>query len=141
LEAINDNRPPHFTSAELALPMTRHSADESYLRGIYFLFKDGELVYIGQSKNVLSRISAHKSAGIVFDEFAYRLCERHELNRLEAAYTALHRPKLNFHADGYILGPETGTHMEQIFIDGKRAYEPRPGYKLAWKAGWLRKAA
>lgn len=133
---MNDNWPPSFTSEELALPAERHSADESYLRGIYFLFKEGVVVYIGQSKNVLSRISAHKSAGVDFDEFAYRLCKQRELNWLEAAYTALHRPKLNFHADGYILGPTTGTFMESILIDGEKAYRKRP-HKSPWNAAYM----
>lgn len=38
----------------------RNSFDFINKKGIYFLFRDGVIVYVGQSKNIGNRIFAHK---------------------------------------------------------------------------------
>lgn len=73
------------------------------MTGIYFLIKDDEVVYIGQSVDVLHRIARHKRDGRDFTAFAYMLCERDELDRLEATYIAALMPWLN-HSLGRIAG-------------------------------------
>lgn len=40
------------------------------VKGVYFLFKDGELVYIGQSCNIYSRLAVHL-ADKNFDQFSF----------------------------------------------------------------------
>ena len=81
-----------YTKAEImaaALPANRTS-------GVYFLMLDDEVVYVGQSVDVLGRISRHKRDGKEFDSFSYILCEEGDLNRLEALYITVLMPWLNF---------------------------------------------
>ncbi len=82
---------------------------------VYLLLCRGEVVYVGQSDNVFSRIASHyqrmqrKARGkaavyvtmehteevIVFDEVRFRPCPRHELDREELALIQRYRPKHN----------------------------------------------
>jgi hypothetical protein len=64
--------------------------------GIYFLILGGDVVYVGQSIDILNRISKHRREGKEFDSYAYMLCEREKLNDLEALYITALMPWLNF---------------------------------------------
>jgi hypothetical protein len=64
---------------EAAIPTARAS-------GVYFLVLDGEVVYVGQSVDVLQRIARHRREGRVFDAFSYIECDLGEMDRLEALY-------------------------------------------------------
>ena len=61
--------------------------------GVYFLFCGEELIYVGQSVDVLSRLTNHRNKG--FDRYSVILCEPEELTDLEAAYILLFKPRLN----------------------------------------------
>jgi hypothetical protein len=61
--------------------------------GVYFLRSEGEVVYVGQSVNVFSRISNHREKK--FDSFTVVPCEREHLDSLESLYIHTLRPKLN----------------------------------------------
>lgn len=61
--------------------------------GIYFLIQDNEIVYVGQSVNVLRRIGTH--ADKKFDAFAFVPCDKKALDKLETLYIHLLRPPLN----------------------------------------------
>jgi len=77
--------------------------------GIYALVREGAVVYVGQSKKMLSRIEAHRSQwgraskspswlpikGILFDEIHVLPCRVEDLNRLEAAMIDLYKPRYN----------------------------------------------
>jgi excinuclease UvrABC nuclease subunit len=77
--------------------------------GVYALMREGVVVYVGQSKKMLSRIEAHRSQwgraakapswlpikGILFDEIHVLPCRVEDLNRLEAAIIDLYKPKFN----------------------------------------------
>lgn len=63
--------------------------------GIYFLVMDGEIVYVGQSIDIPSRISRHRREGKEFDSFAYLLCEKEQLDELESLYITAFMPWLN----------------------------------------------
>lgn len=66
---------------------SRQRVDSIKLCGIYFLFDGEELVYIGQALDILVRICTHKKdPSKIFDSFACRLAEPHELNEVEAYY-------------------------------------------------------
>ena len=66
---------------------------------IYGLYEGEELVYIGSSKNLLSRIAHHiynKKKIINFDSFSYTLIDKSEnLFDIEAEEILRHSPKLN----------------------------------------------
>src|SRR5574337_951975 len=62
--------------------------------GIYFLFKNGGLVYIGQSVNICARIGQHLDSKD-FDSFSFINVPREHLNEVELHYIRKHRPPLN----------------------------------------------
>jgi hypothetical protein len=60
--------------------------------GVYHLVRDGEVVYVGQSINVLSRLGYHP---VPFDEARIYFCAASELDARERADLARLRPRLN----------------------------------------------
>ena len=78
--------------------------------GVYALVRNGVVVYVGQSKRPLARISTHKSnwgrkampawmpaslRGVLFDEVHVLPCRLEELDRVEAAMIELYKPRYN----------------------------------------------
>ena len=69
----------------------------SRFSGIYFLIQGKEIVYIGQSKNVMARLAAHdrrKGAG-EFEEFSWIKCPSEFLDEFEARCIFAFLPRLN----------------------------------------------
>lgn len=79
---------------------------------IYFLIKNKEIVYVGQTTNLFNRLGHHqqkhintttkvmhsqikKSRTIDFDSFSYIECDKNDLDRLEGFYIFALLPKLN----------------------------------------------
>ena len=66
---------------------------------IYFLFYRGEVVYIGQSQNLHSRLWQHTMPKDpdrkIFDEVRYFACKRDRVLDVEARFVLLIRPRLN----------------------------------------------
>lgn len=82
-----------------ALRVARRSMP-TRLCGIYFLFDGDELVYIGQSRDIVLRLFQHSRPRYAapakrFTTYAWVECEPDELNALELAYLAKFRPALN----------------------------------------------
>lgn len=91
--------------------------------GIYALVKDGEVVYIGKSKNVYARIHRHKtdkdniSCYNDFDEEWVRFCDIKDLDKLERQMIRKYCPKNN--------REHNPNYMEQLFKDrGGIIYNP-----------------
>lgn len=78
--------------------------------GVYALVRDGVVVYVGQSKRMLTRVSAHKSnwgkknvpawlpasiRGVLFDEVHVLPCRVEALDELEAIVINLYKPRYN----------------------------------------------
>lgn len=64
--------------------------------GVYFLLRNGVVVYVGQAKNVKSRINTHKAdPDKDFDAYAWVRCELEHLDTLEALYIMTLRPEQN----------------------------------------------
>ena len=63
--------------------------------GIYFLCEQGQVVYIGQSVRLGSRVNTHRSDGKDFDRIFFLPWPRFDLNRLEAALIKILHPPLN----------------------------------------------
>ena len=63
--------------------------------GIYFLIYNGNVVYVGQSIHIWSRISQHISASKIFDRVAFIPCDQKHLDLLESLYIHFLRPELN----------------------------------------------
>lgn len=70
--------------------------------GIYFLLLDGEIVYVGQSLNIHSRMGNHLSTTNFkpFDSAAWIPVDPAELKWVEAFYIAKFRPLYNFNPGG-----------------------------------------
>ena len=64
------------------------------IRGIYFLFYDDELVYIGQSENVHKRVPCH-IVDKKFNNWNYIEYPEEDLDELEAEYILKYQPKYN----------------------------------------------
>lgn len=73
---------------EAAIPLRRNSA-------VYFLLCEEEVIYVGQSSDVMARISRHRREGKKFDAFAYMECEPEDLDRLETLYINAFVPREN----------------------------------------------
>ena len=117
LQACRDIPHRQHDVLEAALPMTLPS-------GVYFLIADGEVLYVGQSVDVLARISRHRREGKLFDSFSYIVCEPSELDRIEALYIKAFLPPENF-----ALGSRQGRKLRR---DGYR-----PGPRAEAKAGFV----
>lgn len=68
---------------------------EQNLCGIYFLVQGESVVYVGQSRNVYSRIAQHKTGVKYFDCWCYIKCAEKDLDAMESLYIHILRPKLN----------------------------------------------
>ena len=66
------------------------------LIGVYVLFQNDTPVYIGQSVNILQRVSTHKAekAGL-FNNVKFFACKKDELNEKEMFLIKLFKPELN----------------------------------------------
>lgn len=63
---------------------------------LYFLFREGHCVYVGQTKGSLQlRLKKHRNNGRDFDSYSYIETDAEALDRLEAAYIFALRPEEN----------------------------------------------
>lgn len=62
--------------------------------GIYFLLRDGEVVYVGQSVSIARRVKTHRKT-LVFDEVKYIEVDRTRLNDAERKFIMELKPKHN----------------------------------------------
>lgn len=62
--------------------------------GIYFLIIGAEIVYVGQSKNVVSRLDSHY-ARFKFTRYAFAPFPERHLDLVESLYIHLLRPRFN----------------------------------------------
>ena len=64
--------------------------------GVYFLIKEDEVVYVGQSEDVPVRIRSHKHGGLIeFDHVYYLHVNPENLVEVEKHYIRLLKPKRN----------------------------------------------
>lgn len=65
--------------------------------GVYFLFCNEQVVYIGQSKNIMSRITTHKLEKVKeFDSFSYKIIWDEEVRKSEESFLIMkHSPLYN----------------------------------------------
>lgn len=69
---------------------------KSIVCGVYFLISEGEVLYVGQSRNFYARLSQHMTnAPFEFDSFLTTECHPHHLNALEAKFIHELQPRWN----------------------------------------------
>lgn len=88
LQAMAKTDYTHEEIVAAAIPM-------AFSCGIYFLIKNDEVVYVGQSVDVMSRISKHRRADTDFDFFNVVTCEPESLDEMEQAYIFALTPRYN----------------------------------------------
>jgi hypothetical protein len=73
--------------------------DKHKLVGVYFLCRNGELLYVGQSVDTIGRVSTHASSIHLgkhqFDTVLFLPWPQHDLDRVEGALIRTLRPPLN----------------------------------------------
>jgi len=62
--------------------------------GVYFLIKDDEIIYVGQSRNIIYRIGVH-SRKVEFDSFSYIEVDEELLSIVEQSFIKRFNPRLN----------------------------------------------
>jgi hypothetical protein len=65
------------------------------LVGVYFLIEEGQVVYVGQSTDMLRRISRHRDNDILFDSFTVIFCSKDKIDEIESMYIDAFLPKYN----------------------------------------------
>lgn len=60
---------------------------------VYKIYKEGEVVYVGQTTNLLERMKAHKRKD--YDRVGYILVDKEHLKPIESCFIAKHMPKMN----------------------------------------------
>lgn len=64
-------------------------------QGIYFLISDGEIVYIGQTRNLASRLGNHVNSKDFSGYYILPVDDPKSLDDLERAYITEFKPRLN----------------------------------------------
>lgn len=68
-----------------------------HMTGIYFLIRDLEVVYVGQSAtDILGRIAKHRRDGREFDSFSYMRCDIEDIDAMEEKYILALMPRENY---------------------------------------------
>jgi hypothetical protein len=85
--------------------------------GVYFLIRGTEVIYVGQSVDVLHRIARHRREKRFFDAFAYIECQVHELDELERLYIKALVPEENW---------SFGNRGGLMPVEDRRPRKPKP---------------
>ena len=75
------------------------------ITGVYFLYSEDEIVYVGQSLDIHFRIGEHRKANSkIFTHYSYFQCKFEVLNIEERKYIKKHNPKYNIiHVDSTFI--------------------------------------
>ena len=65
------------------------------MTGIYYLSDGLDVLYVGQSRDVASRVSNHRSKGLDFAGYFVDQCPESELDAREVAAITEFKPRLN----------------------------------------------
>lgn len=97
------------------LPNLRKLTPSLVGSGIYFLCQNDKLQYIGQSVNILQRVSTHHVPAHAFNAVYYIPWPKDDLDRIEAALIRNLEPPLNGRsARGRMLSPTGGDDAQVL---------------------------
>lgn len=100
------------------------------ISGVYFLFRGDEIVYIGQSYDVYSRVIDHKSdPSKHFDKWAYIEVDETERLEIERRYIEMFQPQYN---QTHRIYPRRRYHQPKktfgaVTVSGIKIYDDRRG--------------
>jgi hypothetical protein len=63
--------------------------------GVYFLIREGVVVYIGKTRSLMARLTKHRNNGKVFDAYTFLPCALEDLAKTEALYIMAYWPLEN----------------------------------------------
>jgi hypothetical protein len=87
--------------------------------GIYFLFSDGKIVYVGQSVCIENRVRAHYTEDQKeFDSYARVLCDAKDLDVFESAYIIKFQPIYN-KTLSFTFGCVSESYIADTMIGGR----------------------
>ena len=96
--------------------------------GVYFLIREQQVIYVGQSVDVFARVVYHaRERTKIFDRYTVVGCQADELDKLEAHYIGRFNPPLN----AVVPTNEAYKSLAQI----KKAYDVSALVLKAWIAG------
>lgn len=86
---------------------------------VYFLYRRGEVVYVGQSKTLKFRIEQHLTEGVkMFDAVAFARCSVNLLTKVEGHYIRELAPKYNACAIARKTRERASWHPPDRIMDG-----------------------
>jgi len=92
--------------------------DRIALCGIYFLCRNNEIQYIGQSIDVVNRTSNHRRNKIIpFNRIMFLACEENQLDNIEASLIRAAKPPYNGRCNGGILAGGNKELDQQILSE------------------------
>lgn len=92
---IQDNR-NCFSQEEIADAAAPYLHKGNVRAGVYFLLAEDEIIYVGKTVDVRSRLEQHSRDNLKpFNRFFFIPCEIEELDYLEAVYIHLFTPRFN----------------------------------------------
>lgn len=101
---------------------------EPPIRAIYFLLHRNRVVYIGQTLNLVSRISQHIAAERkVFDEVRYMAMPSGNMNLVERELITRLKPKYNCRAHWKPLAKECSINRTMLTLDADCGHGPSRG--------------
>ena len=89
------NKKPIVNILNLTLQNIISNSHEVEKSGIYFLFKDTKLLYIGQTNIGLARIFQHRGK-IIFNKYNFIKCQKEQLNIFEDYLIRTLKPSINY---------------------------------------------
>jgi hypothetical protein len=92
------------TLSQFLIPLRVSGLRAAVYPGVYFLVKDNEVVYVGQSVSVAKRIGAHFENKDFDHAFCMRV-PRSDMNYVEGQFIRALKPKYNYGADGRLHRP------------------------------------
>ena len=96
-----------------------HEVKVNKLSGVYFLINDNEVVYVGQSKNVIVRVAGHADDKFkVFNKVCVLSCGPANLDVLESAFIHKFRPRYNRqHSSGKMVATISEEKLSKCLPD------------------------
>ncbi len=77
--------------------------NKAYLSGVYILYLNSEVMYVGQSMNIYSRLATHmRNAPFEFDSFVLEECGKEQRLAKEAELIHKLQPKWNRDIPAYL---------------------------------------
>ena len=104
------------------------------IRGVYLLWKEGEVVYVGQSKNIANRIGQHlEIMKEKIDGYSFAAIPHGDLDDIEAGLIVQHNPNLNNKLPPNTYYFHISSLKEELQLKGKQFQKFFSGVKPAWR--------